>query len=195
VLKRLVYAHVIVAPTEVGGSARFDTGTRAASNGIHTHVIIDQPIFGQWQQSHLNASGKAARIGYVLCCAYPVTIDFRQSIDVIVARLSQAEVLSQVNYLDIGRNGVFAKKLAALAVSKAKEYHIHLVEWQLVGKGQVRLAIQTFVHVCYLVTGIAAAVDKLDFGLGVIEQQANQLSSRITCATYYSYSYHIVCLC
>ena len=58
-----------------------------------------------------------------------------------------AEVLCQVDDLNVGRDGVLLKERLALAMAEAEEYHVDLVERHLVSKLQVGLADEAFVYV------------------------------------------------
>ena len=58
-----------------------------------------------------------------------------------------AEVLCQVDNLDVLRNSVLLQEGLALAVAEAEEDDIDLIEWHLVGELQFSLADEAFVHV------------------------------------------------
>ena len=62
------------------------------------------------------------------------------------------------------------EELRALAVAEAEEYDVYLVERQLVGEAEVRLAVEAGVYVGQQVAGVALAVDEYYFRFGVVEQ-------------------------
>ena len=69
------------------------------------------------------------------------------------------------------------------------------VQRELVGEGQVGFAVETFVHVGYLVAGVARAVDEDDFRLRMVQQQADEFACRVAGSADNSYFNHIyVCL-
>jgi len=75
---------------------------------------------------------------------------------------------------------VLLQERLALAVTKAEEDDIHLVERHLGGKLQVSLAIQSLVNLSHQVAGITLAVGENDFCLWMVDKEANQLTSGIT---------------
>ena len=85
VLEGLVYAHIVVAPREVGGGTRLLSGTRRTRYGVHRNVVVDNSEFGSRQESELYACGKASGISHVLRLGDSVVIDFGQTIYVVVA--------------------------------------------------------------------------------------------------------------
>ena len=68
-------------------------------------------------------------------------------------------------------------------MSEAKEYHIHLLEWHLVGELQIRITNQAFMDIADGIAGIALAVGKDNLSLWMVEQQSDQFSTRIACST------------
>ena len=75
-------------------------------------------------------------------------------------------------------------------MSEAEEHHIHLVEGHIAGKAQVRLPVQSLMHVSNKVSGIAFTVCKNYLCHGMVYQKTYQFASRITCRSQYSYLYH-----
>ena len=73
-------------------------------------------------------------------------VDLWQTINIIVVALD-AEVLCQVDDFYVLWDGVLFEECLALAVSEAEEYHINLIERHLIGKLQIGIANQTFVHI------------------------------------------------
>jgi len=82
---------------------------------------------------------------------------------------------------------MFLQELLTLAMSKAEEYHIHLVEGHLVCELQISITYQSLVNITNRVAGIALTIGKDNLCLGMIQQEANQLTSRITCSTKDTY--------
>ena len=106
------------------------------------------------QQSDLYTSGKTARIGHVLSLLDFFLVDFWQTIDVVVIALD-AEILCEIDNLYVLGNGMFLQECLAFAVAEAEEYHVNLVERHFVGKLQVSLANQSFVHVANRIASVA----------------------------------------
>ena len=147
-------------------------------------------MFCQRKQTQLDAGGKAAWVGYMFGCAGGTTIQLRQTVNKVVVIRLQTIVHGEVDDSQLFGHVVALQKLACIAMCGAEEEHINLVERQLVCKGQIRLAQEAFVHVGNAVARVATAVNKNDFGIGVVEQQANQLACCVTCTTYNSYFNH-----
>ena len=94
-----------------------------------------------------------------------------------------AEVLGKVDNLHVGRNGVLLQELLALAVTEAEEHHVNLLEGHLCREAQVGFSNQSLMDVTHQITGIALTIGKDNFCLGVVQQQADQLSARIARCT------------
>ena len=94
----------------------------------------------------MDSCGKAAGVSKMLGLLDLFFVDFRQTIDIVVATLD-AKVLCQVDNLDILRDGMLFKECLALAMPEAEEYHVHLVKRHLVGEAQLRVSEQSFVDV------------------------------------------------
>ncbi len=75
------------------------------------------------------------------------------------------------------------QELLTLAVTETEEYHIHLVERHLAGELQFRFAYKALMNLIYLIAGIALTIGENNFCLWVIQQEANQLTSCITCSS------------
>lgn len=105
-----------------------------------------------------------------------------------------SEVLCQIDNLHVGGNCMFLEEGLALAMAKAEEYNVHLVEGHLARKLHFRIAKQAFVYVVHFVACIALAIGKNNLNLGVIDKQSYQLAARITSSAKYSYSYHFLIL-
>ena len=181
VLEGLVYAHVVVAPREVGGGTRLLSGTRRTRYGVHRNVVVEQAELGGGQESELYACGKASGVCHVLCLGYGVVIDFGQTIYVVVALALEAEVLRKVDYLHMGRYLVLLEERLALAMTETEEHYIDLIERHIGTELQVGIAIQTLVHVGYKIAGIALAVGKYYFGVGVIDEQTYEFATCVAC--------------
>jgi hypothetical protein len=87
-------------------------------------------------------------------------------------------------------DGVLLQELLALAVAEAEEHYVHLVERHGVGKAQVGIAQQTLVHIGYEIASITLTIGKDYFGRGMMHQQTDELATRITSSTQYSYLNH-----
>ena len=137
----------------MSGSSRLLSGTRRTCDGIDSDVVSKQTSLCQWQQSELYAGGKTTRVCQVLALCYLFTMCLWQSIHIVVVALD-AEVLCQVYYLHVGRDGVFLQESLTLAMTEAEEHHVNLVERHLAGELQFCLAHESLMHVIYLVAGI-----------------------------------------
>ena len=114
----------------------------------------------------------------------------KQAVDEVVVVALEAVVHREVNDLQVFGHVVALEELARVAVGGAEEEHVDLVQRELVGEGQVCLAIEAFVYVGYLVAGVARAVDEDDFRLRVVQEQADELARRVAGAAYDSYFNH-----
>src|SRR5574344_529598 len=83
-------------------------------------------------------------------------------------------------------------KLPGITMCRAKENYIHTIQWQLIGKYQIRITNQSFMNIRNLVAGIARAVDKTDFHLGMVYQQSQKLSGSISRTSYYTCFHHFI---
>ena len=164
----LVNAHIVVSPAEMCRSTRLYTRTRASGYGIDSDICLKQSGFGQRQQAKLYTSGKTSGISHMSRLSDGLTVQFRQTVNVIVTRRSQTEILCQINDLHMSRNFMLTQKFFALAMTKTEEYHIHLIQRQLISKGQISITVQSFVYISNLITGIARTVDEYDLSLRMI---------------------------
>ena len=166
----------------MGGGTGFLTGTSGTRDGVDCDIFLQQVEVGCGQQSQLDGSGKATGIGYVLSSDNIFFVDFRQSVDVVVIPLD-TEVLSQVDNFDFGWDGVLLQKLFALAVAEAEEDYVNILEWHLVSKPQVCVADEAFMHIAYRITCITLAIGEDNLSLGVVQQQTDEFSARVSCRT------------
>ena len=77
----------------------------------------------------------------------------------------------------------------ALTVTEAEEHDVHLVERQVGGKLQVRVAIETFMDIRHEVPGIALTIGKDNLGIGMINENTNKFAASIASGSQYSYLY------
>ena len=94
-----------------------------------------------------------------------------------------AEVLCQVDNLHAFRYRMLLEERLALAVTEAEEHDVDLLKGHRVGKAQVGVADESFVHVAHQIAGVALRVGKYNLCLRVVEQQADELTARIACCT------------
>lgn len=71
-------------------------------------------------------------------------------------------------------------------MAKAEENSVNLIKRHLVGEVQGAVAHQPFMYVAHQVAGIAFAVGKDNFCLWVVQQQADQLTTRVACCASFS---------
>ena len=140
------------------------------------------------------------------CSADALAVDLGQTIDKIVhsrcglcgsdlvSGLSggwhKAEVLRQIDDLHLCRHVVLCQESLALAVAEAEEEHVDIVEGHLAGKAKISIAVESLVHVGDEVSGVALTVDEDELCLGMVDEQADELSCRIAGPAKYTYSYH-----
>ena len=181
--EHLVDAHVVGAPAEVGRRHGLLACTGRAGDGVHCNVVGEESGLCQGQQTELYASGEAAGVGQVLALADLLLVYLRKAIHVVVCGGRNAEVLRQIDNLYMGGDGMLLEELLALAMAKAEEYHVYLVEGHGVGEAEVGVAQQTLMHIGHEVARVALAVGKDDLCLGVVDQQADELAARVACCT------------
>ena len=75
---------------------------------------------------------------------------------------------------------MFSKKASTLAVTKAEEDYIDLVKRQFIRKAQIGLTIESRMHIGKQIARIALTVDKDNFCIGMVEQQAAEFTRCIT---------------
>ena len=191
-LEWLVYAHVVVAPREVGCGTRLLSGTSRTRYGVHRNIVVDDAELCGRQQSELNAGGKATWVSNVLRLGNGVTVNLRQTIHIVITLALQAEVLCQVDYLNVLWNLMFIQERLALAMTETEEHNVHIIERHLRRKAQVGVAIQSLVHIGDEVAGIALAVNKRYFGFGVIDKYADKLTGCVAGSAEDSYFHNFI---
>ena len=178
----LIDRNIVVAPREMGGGTRLLTSSRATRDAVHVDIAADDACLQSRQHCQLDAGGKTARICQMLTVGYEVLMRLGQTVDIVMVTLD-AEVLGEVDDLHVLRNGVFLQEGLALAVTKAEEHHINLVERHLIGKAQLGLSEQTLVDVRNQIASIALAIGKDNLCLRVVDQQTDKFTTRIACST------------
>ena len=162
VFESLVDTQVVVAPAEVARGTRLDACARAARDGVH-HVL-----------------GRAGG----------ATVQLGKAVDEVVVVALEAVVHREVDDFQVFGHVVALQELARVAMGGAEEEHVDVVQRELVGEGQVGFAVETFVHVGYLVAGVARAVDEDDFRLRMVQQQADEFACRVAGSADNSYFNH-----
>ena len=79
----------------------------------------------------------------------------------------------------------------ALAVAEAEEHHVDLVKGHRVGEAHGGLTVESLMDIGEQIAGIAAAVDKDQLGVGVVDEQTDEFAGGIAGSSQYSYSYHV----
>ena len=185
----LIDGDVVVAPGEMGRSAGLLPCPRAAGDAVYVDVAADDACLQRGQHGELDAGSEAARVGEVEAALYHGAVRLRQTIYEVVP-IGNAEVLRQVDDPDACWYLMLLQELPALAVTKAEEDYIHLVEGHLRGEAEVGLAEQALVHLADGIAGIRLAVGKDDLRLRMPQQDPDQLAASIAGGSKYSYSYH-----
>ena len=181
-LERLVGRDIIRTPREVCRCRRLHTCTRRACNGCYVHLVIQQLRLRKWQQRQLNSRSEATRVCDACCTRNLLALHLRQTIDKAIVLITK--ILCQVHNLHVGRNVVLLHKLSTCSVSRAEEQQINCSQVVLRREAQVTLSIQSAVYLAHEVASITRRVDKGDFHLRVVNQQTNQLTRGVACATY-----------
>ena len=117
-----------------------------------------------------------------MCLCDFLFINLWQTIDIVVVSLD-AEILSEVDNLHVLGDGVLLQELFTLAVSEAEEHHVDLVERHLVRELQIRLADESLMYIAHQVPCVALTVGKHYLCLRMVQQHANELTSRIARCT------------
>ena len=73
-------------------------------------------------------------------------VNLWQAIHIVVVALD-AEILSQVDNLHVGRNRVLLQERLALSMSETEEHHIYLVKRHLCSEALLSFPEQTFMHI------------------------------------------------
>src|SRR5574344_648262 len=144
-------------------SSRFLSSSGTAGDGIYRYIFVNKVHGRCRKKSHLYASGKTSWIGHVLCLAYFVAVDFRQTRDEIISFGGNAEVLCQVYDFYTFGNCMFLEECFALSMPEAEENDINLYNRCVCTKYQVRFAVKPFVHIGNQIACIAFAVDEFYF--------------------------------
>ena len=163
-------------------------GAGRAGDARYVHLVLEHPGRRQRQQRQLDGRGEAARIGHAARRANPLAAELRQSVDEPFALV--AEVLRQVD--DAQRLGELLRgePLAALAVGRAEEDHVDLLQVVLRAEAQPGLAVEPRVDLRECIARMARAVDEAQLDPGMVHQQAEQLAGRIAGAADDSDPYH-----
>lgn len=126
----------------------------------------------------------------MLSAGNAATVEFRQTVYIIIVLGRQTEILRQVYNAHIGGNIVVGQKLRALAMPEAEEYDVYLFKRQFVGKTEIGFTMKAGVYFGEQVAGITLTVDENYFGFRMIEQKTAKLAGRISCTANYTYFYH-----
>ena len=190
VRKRLVNAQVVVPPTEMRSRSRFYSSSRTSGYGVYNDITFQHQMFCQGQQPQLNAGGETSRIGNVLAMTNGAAVQFGKAVYEVMVFSGNAVIHRQVDYLQVFGQVVAFHKLARVTMCRTEKHHIHFIQWQCIGKGQIGFAIQSFVYIGNLISGIARTVDEMNLHIRVIDKQANQFACCISCSSYNSSFYH-----
>ena len=121
---------------------------------------------------------------------YLFAMDFGQTVNVVVRWCGNSEILCHIDDFHIVGNVVLIQERPTFAVSEAEEHHVNLVERHFGGKPKVGFAHKAFVHIAHKVSRVRFAISEYNLGLGVINQQSNQLAACISSSAQNSYLYH-----
>ena len=139
--------------------------------------------------TRLDACARAARDG-VHHDVVVQHVQLGKAVDEVVVVALEAVVHREVDDFQVFGYVVALQELARVAMGGAEEEHVDIVQRELVGEGQVGFAVETFVHVGYLVAGVARAVDEDDFRLRMVQQQADEFACRVAGSADNSYFNH-----
>ena len=118
-------------------------------------------------------------------------VELGQTVDIVVVGRGDTEVLRQVDDAHVVGDGMLLQEGLALAVAEAEEHHVDLVEGHRVGEAHGGLAVESLMDIGEQIAGIAAAVDKDQIGVGVVDEQTDEFAGGIAGSSQYSYSYHV----
>ena len=118
-------------------------------------------------------------------------VELGQTVDIVVVGRGDAEVLRQVDDAHVVGDGMLLQEGLALAVTEAEEHYVDLVEGHGVGEAHGGLAVESLMDIGEQIAGIAAAVDKDQLGVGVVDEQTDEFAGGIAGSSQYSYSYHV----
>ena len=119
----------------------------------------------------------------MLCLGDKLMMNLRKTVDEVVCRGGDPEVLRQIDDLHLFRDGVLFQVSLTLAMTETEEYHIHLIERGVSGEYHVGVSKQSFVHITDGIAGITLTIGKHDVYLGVVEQQSDQFTTGIAGST------------
>ena len=120
-------------------------------------------MLGQRKKAELNTGSETSRVSHVFAVADRPAVQFGQAVYEVMAVRLDAVVHRKVDDLQVLRNVVTFHELAGIAVCRTEEQYVDRVQRKLVGEDEIRFSIQAFVYVSNLVSGVAGAVDKLQF--------------------------------
>ncbi len=109
-------------------------------------------------------------------------LQFGQSVD--ISGRFVAEILCEVDDAQCVGQRVLDPELCAFAVSLTEKEHVDGVEVEIGRKTQVGVAEQSLVDGADRLSGMAGGVDKSDLHLRVVDEQACELSCRVSGSAY-----------
>ena len=134
VLESFVHAHVVVAPAEVACRSRLDARTGTAGDGIHDNVIVQHQVLGKRKQSQLDAGCEASGVGNMLCRTGSPAVQLGQSVNKVMVIALDAIVHGEVDYFQVFRYVMAFHEFLGVAMCRAEEKHINLVQRKFVGE-------------------------------------------------------------
>ena len=102
-------------------------------DGVDADVLLQQVQVGSRQQGQLDGCGEAARVSDVLRLHNRFLVNLRQTVDIVVVALD-AEVLCQIDNLDLCGDGMFLQERLTLAVAEAEEHYVDIIKRHLIGE-------------------------------------------------------------
>ena len=181
-LEGLVGRDIVRTPREVGCSRWLHTRTCRACDGCDVHLVAEQLGRGKRQQRQLNGCSKATWVGNASSLANLLALHLCQSVDKTIVLV--AEVLRQVDNLQVGRHLVLLHKLGTRTVSRAEKQHVDGLQVVLRRKAKVALAIEPSVHLAHKVARVACRVNECNLHLRMVDEQTNQLACGVTRTAY-----------
>lgn len=136
---------------------------------MYVQLAVQQQMLGKRQHSQLNTSGEASRISDVPCLTNLPPVQFRQAVNKRIVIGFQTVVRAQVYHFQLFRQRMGFHKIPRVPMRGAEEKEVNVIQKKFAGKGQIRFPVQPTVHIGHLVSRIAAAVDKNNFGIGVAD--------------------------
>src|SRR5690554_95585 len=151
--------------------------------------LLHQLFYNGRSQGQLYSGGKTSWISDFFGFSNSFFIGFRKAIDKILGPVP--EISTEVDDYGVIRILICFQKRLSLAMGETQKHGIYAFHLNLVGKDQAGFPDQIGMDFFQLFAFLAIAMDGYQFTLGMVDQQADQFSSCISCSPYDGCSYLI----